>query len=77
VAPYSAAPLSQAHAFMSRSNEEMPHAELLEALATCPYLVKAAIAEARGGDEAKGASAADLAEIETALSLLRVSARSI
>jgi hypothetical protein len=73
VAPYSAAPLSQAHAFMSRSNEEMPHAELLEALATCPYLVKAAIAEARGGDEAKGASAADLAEIETALSLLRVS----
>ena len=61
---------------MGRSNDEMPHIELLEALASCPYLVKAAIAEARGGDSADGgacASAADLAEIETALTLLRVS----
>ena len=66
--------------FMATSNDEMPPAVLLEAVASCPYLVKAALAEARppaelpaGGDGEPPACASpsDLAEIETALSLLR------
>ena len=56
-------------AFMDKSSDELPLLFLLEALASCPYLIKAAISEARG---APGASASDLAEIEAALSLLKV-----
>jgi len=56
-------------AFMETSSDKVPMIFLLEALASCPYLVKAAVTEAQGG--AAGASAADLAEIETALTLLK------
>ena len=62
---------SQISDFMSTSSEEIPHAYILEALAASPYLIKAALAEAR---EPVAASAAqqDLDEIEAALSLLKV-----
>jgi len=57
--------------FMSRSCEEIPHLYILEAIASSPYLIKAALAEAR---DAAAASAVqtDLAEIEAALRLLKV-----
>ena len=56
---------------MATSNDDVPIALLLDGLASSPYLIKAALAEAR--DEARASTAeADLAEIETALSLLKV-----
>lgn len=57
---------------MSTSNEQIPMLVLLEAIASCPFLVKAAIAEARGDATATCASATDLEEIEAALSVLKV-----
>ena len=56
---------------MSTSSEEIPHAYILEALAASPYLIKAALAEARE-PEAASAAQQDLDEIEAALSLLKV-----
>lgn len=57
--------------FMATSNGDIPHAYMLEALASSPYLIKAALAEARDPSRASAATA-DLAEIEAALSLLKV-----
>lgn len=57
--------------FMERSSDEMPHAYLLEALAQSPYLIKVAVGQARD-EAAANAAQSDLAEIEAALSLLRV-----
>jgi hypothetical protein len=54
---------------MSTTNEQMPSLVLLEAIASCPFLIKAALAEARGEP---GASESDLGEIEAALGLLKV-----
>lgn len=56
---------------MERSSDEMPHAYLLEALAQSPYLIKVAVGQARD-EAAANAAQSDLAEIEAALSLLRV-----
>lgn len=58
--------------FMVQSTEQLPQLLLLEALSSCPFLVKAAVAEARSESGDAGASASDLAEIEAALSLLKV-----
>jgi len=58
--------------FMATSSDQIPQLLLLEALAGCPFLVKVAIAEARNESSEAGASASDLAEIEAALSVLRV-----
>ena len=55
---------------MQESSDEIPQLLLEEALASTPYMVKAALAEAKAGEG--GAVPADLAEIEAALSLLRV-----
>jgi len=57
-------------AFMQESSDEIPQLLLEEALASTPYMVKAALAEAKAGEG--GAVPADLEEIEAALSLLRV-----
>ena len=54
---------------MTTSKEEIPQLLLVEALASTPYLVKLALTDAKS--EA-AVPAADLAEIETALALLRV-----
>ena len=56
---------------MSTSNEEIPHLFLLEALASSPYLIKVALAEARD-PAAASAAQNDLAEVEAALSVLKV-----
>lgn len=58
-------------AFMQASIEEVPISLLLESLAATPYLVKAALAEARDG-ERSSLVAADLNEVEAGLSLLKV-----
>ena len=55
---------------MQTSNGEVPQLLLEEALASTPYLIKAALAEAR--DAKDGATTSDLAEIETAMTLLKV-----
>ena len=57
---------------MQGSSDDVPLPLLEEALASTPYLVKAALAEARS--ETAAGVAADLAEIETALMLLKVPA---
>jgi len=56
---------------MQASIEEVPISLLLESLAATPYLVKAALAEARDG-ERSSLVAADLNEVEAGLSLLKV-----
>ena len=61
----------QIAAYMSTSNEEIPHLFLLEALASSPYLIKVALAEARD-PAAASAAQNDLAEVEAALSVLKV-----
>lgn len=58
-------------AYMSESSEEPSRLLLLEALAASPYLVKAALAEARDSAVPAGAQG-DLAEVEAALGLLKV-----
>jgi len=58
-------------AFMQTSSDDIPHSQLLEWLAATPYLVKAALTEARDAS-ASAAVAADLNEVEAALQLLRV-----
>jgi len=59
-------------AFMQGSAEEIPQLLLEEALASTPYLVKAALAEAQAAEGTAQVLPADLEEIETALSLLKV-----
>jgi len=56
--------------FMQTSGDDLPQQLLEDALATTPYMVKTALAEARG--ETASAVSSDLAEIETALTLLKV-----
>ena len=62
--------LLQVADYMAASTEQVPQLVLLEALSSCPFLVKAAVAEAKG--EVAGATEADLREIEAALAVLRV-----
>mmetsp|Transcript_13937 Transcript_13937/g.35982 ORF Transcript_13937/g.35982 Transcript_13937/m.35982 type:complete len:486 (-) Transcript_13937:149-1606(-) len=56
--------------FMQGSSDDIPQSLLEDALASTPYMVKAALAEAR--DSKASAVASDLAEIEAALTLLKV-----
>jgi hypothetical protein len=55
---------------MLGSSDDLPLLLLEEGIASTPYMVKAALSEARS--EAAATVAADLAEIETALALLKV-----
>ena len=57
-------------AFMEGSSEPMPYLVLLEAVASTPYLVKLALAEAR--EKAAVADRADLDAIESELARLKV-----
>ena len=52
---------AQISEFMATSSEDIPHAYILEALASSPYLIKAALAEAREPTTASAAQA-DLEE---------------
>jgi len=56
---------------MATSCDDIPHVYLLEALAASPYLIKAAVAEARES-AASSTVQDDLAEVEAALSVLKV-----
>ena len=60
---------AQVTSYMATTNEQMPSLIILEAISSCPFLIKAALAEARGEP---GASESDLSEIEAALGLLKV-----